>query len=246
MSAPLVVMAILELRKVNKYFGELHALSDISFELRQGELFGLAGPNGSGKTTLFNVITGIIHGSGDIILEGKNVNGLRPHRICNLGIARTFQTPTVFSTLTISQNLEVGAHFSGRNGHDEKGIIDKVIDFVGLRGKENVVAGALPLFERKMTMLAAALATEPRILLLDEPLGGLSPTEIDKSLILIRKINKDLGVTMIVIEHLMRELVGLCERLMILHYGEQICIGPPHDVVKDCKVIEVYLGKAHA
>jgi len=241
-----MVMAILELRKVNKYFGELHALSDISFELREGELFGLAGPNGSGKTTLFNVITGIIHGSGEIILEGKSVNGLRPHRICNLGIARTFQTPTVFSTLTISQNLEVGAHFSGRNGHDEKGIIDKVIDFVGLRGKENVLAGALPLFERKMTMLAAALATEPRILLLDEPLGGLSPTEIGKSLILIRKINKDLGVTMIVIEHLMRELVGLCERLMILHYGEQICIGPPHDVVKDCKVIEVYLGKAHA
>ena len=244
--APSMVMAILELRKVNKYFGELHALSDISFELREGELFGLAGPNGSGKTTLFNVITGIIHGSGEIILEGKSVNGLRPHRICNLGIARTFQTPTVFSTLTISQNVEVGAHFSGRNGHDEKGIIDKVIDFVGLRGKENVLAGALPLFERKMTMLAAALATEPRILLLDEPLGGLSPTEIDKSLTLIRKINKDLGITLIVIEHLMRGLVGICERLMILHYGEQICIGPPLDVVKDCKVIEVYLGKAHA
>ena len=241
-----MVMAILELRKVNKYFGELHALSGISFELREGELFGLAGPNGSGKTTLFNVITGIVHGSGQIVLEGRNVNGLRPYQICHLGIARTFQTPTVFSTLTITQNLQVGAHFSRRNGKDAKATIDRVIDFVGLRGKEEVLAGALPLFERKLAMLAAALATEPRILLLDEPLGGLSPTEIERSLALIRKINKDLGVTVIVIEHLMRELVGLCERLMILHYGEQICLGPPQEVVKDCKVVEVYLGKAHA
>jgi branched-chain amino acid transport system ATP-binding protein len=237
---------ILELRKVHKYFGELHALNDISFELKQGELFGLAGPNGSGKTTLFNVITGIVRGTGQILFEGKNINGLRPHQICHKGIARTFQTPTVFSTLTVYQNLQVGAYFGRPGEHNQRQVIERILDFTGLRGKESVLAGSLALFERKMTMLAAALATEPKILLLDEPLGGLSPTEIEQSLKIIRRMNHELGISIIVIEHLMRELVGICERLMILHYGEQICLGPPQEVVKDCKVVEVYLGKAHA
>lgn len=239
-------MALLELENVTKCFGELQALSKVTFELHKGELFGLAGPNGSGKTTLFNVITGVYRGTGEIRLEGENIHGLRPHQICHRGIARTFQTPTVFSTLTIYQNAQVGAHF-GRNGKDtEEEVIGKSLSLVGLGEKRDVLAGALPLFERKMTMLAAALATVPRILLLDEPLGGLSPIEIEQSLTLIRRINEKLGITVVVIEHLMKELVGLCERMMILHYGEQICIGPPNEVISDGKVIEVYLGREHA
>ena len=239
-------MSVLELNRVSKNFGELRALNDISFDLREGEAFGLAGPNGSGKTTLFNVITGVYRGTGEIRLDGEKIHGLRPHQVCHKGIARTFQTPTVFSTLTIFQNVLVGAHFGGRRKDGQGDAIRSALGLVGLDGKEGVLAGSLPLFERKMTMLAAALATKPRILLLDEPLGGLSPTEIEKSLIVIRRVNSELGMTIIVIEHLMRELVGLAERMMILHYGEQVCVGPPNEVIQDKRVIEVYLGKGHA
>lgn len=247
MPAPcLSAMVILELNNVSMNFGELHALSNVSFELKEGELFGLAGPNGSGKTTLFNVITGVYRGTGQIRLDGENIHGLRPHRICYKGIARTFQTPAVFSTLTIYKNLLVGAHFGRRRRDNEEQAVHNALEIVGLAEKENVLAGSLPLFERKMTMLAAALTTEPRILLLDEPLSGLSPTEIKRSLMTIRRINSDLGITVIVIEHLMRELVGLVERMIILHYGEQVCIGPPDEVIHDKKVIEVYLGGGHA
>lgn len=242
----LSAMVILELNNVSMNFGELHALSNVSFDLKEGELFGLAGPNGSGKTTLFNVITGVYRGIGQIRLDGENIHGLRPHQICHKGIARTFQTPTIFSTLTIYNNLLVGAHFGRRERGNKAEAIREVIDFVGLNGKESVLAGSLPLFERKMTMLAAALTTQPRVLLLDEPLGGLSPTEIERSLMAIRRINSDLGITVIVIEHLMRELVGLVKRMMILHYGEQLCIGPPEEVIQDKRVIEVYLGGGRA
>jgi branched-chain amino acid transport system ATP-binding protein len=236
-------MALLELEKVSKRFGELKALNEVTFDLESGEMFGLAGPNGSGKTTLFNVITGMLKGTGDIRLDGSNIHGLRPYQICHKNIARTFQTPTVFSTLTIRQNIEVGAHFGrdGKDGEDEA--LNEALNLVGLSDKIDVLAGSLPLFERKMTMLASALATEPRILLLDEPLGGLSPMEVEESLKLIREIHQRLDLTIIVIEHLMKELVGLCERMMILHYGEQIKIGPPEEVINDKTVIEVYLGK---
>jgi len=235
-------MKILRVNKVSKYFGELAAVKDLSFEVERGEILGIAGPNGSGKTTLFNVITGFYQGSGDIIFDNINISRLRPHQICHKGIARTFQVPTLFSTVTVYQNIRVGAHFGVLKGKNEKERIDRVIDFVGLRGRENIIAESLDLFDKRLTMLAAALATEPRLLLVDEPIAGLSPREARDSVALFQKINRELGITIIIIEHLMKVLVEVSHRLMIINNGEKICIGPPGEVTRNKEVIEVYLG----
>ena len=235
-------MEILQLNKVTKRFGELAAVKDLSFEVERGEIFGMAGPNGAGKTTLFNLISGVYSGSGDIIFEGKNLHGLRPFQICHKGVARTFQVPTLFSTVTVYQNIRVGAHFGVLEGKNEKERIDRVIDFVGLRGRENAIANSVDLFDKKLTMLAAALATEPRLLLVDEPIAGLSPREIRDSVALFQKINRELGITVIIIEHLMKVLVEVSHRLMIINNGEKVCIGPPQEVTRNREVIEVYLG----
>ena len=235
-------MSILQLNKVTQRFGELAAVNNLSFEVEEGEIFGIAGPNGAGTSTLFNVITGFYRGSGDIIFDGSNIRGLKPHQICHKGIARTFQIPELFLTLPIVENVKVGAHFGVQGAHDERECIKEVIDFVGLQGKENVIAANLNLFDKKTTLLAAALATKPKLLLLDEPIGGLSPVEVTESVALMKKINKELGLTIIVIEHLMKVLTEVSQRLMILHSGEKICIGPPKEVIKDKQVIEIYLG----
>lgn len=233
---------IIEVKNLNKKFGELAAVKDLSFEVEKGEIFGIAGPNGSGKTTLFNLISGFYPCSGEIIFEGENIRGLRPFQICHRGVARTFQVPALFSTTTIYQNIRVGAHFGVLKGENEEERINRVIDFVGLRERENAIAGSLDLFDKRLTMLAATLATEPKLLLLDEPTGGLSPREIGDSITLFQKINKELGITIIIIEHLMKVLVEVSRRLMIINNGEKICVGPPEEVTKDRRVIEVYLG----
>ena len=237
-----VFVEILQANKVTKYFGELAAVKDLSFEVERGEIFGIAGPNGAGKTTLFNVITGFYQGSGDIIFDNINIMGLRPHQVCRKGIARTFQIPELFLTLPVLENVKVGTHFGAHGVQNEKEHINEVINLVGLQGRGNVIAANLNLFDKKLTMLAAALATKPKLLLLDEPIGGLSPTEVRQTITLFQKINQELGLTIIVIEHLMKVLTELSQRLMILHNGEKICIGPPQEVTKDKRVIEVYLG----
>lgn len=236
---------ILQVEKANKCFGELVAVKDVSFEVEKGEIFGIAGPNGSGKTTLFNLISGALRGSGNIVFDNLNISSLRPDQICQKGIARTFQIPVAFPTLTVFRNVEVGAYFGiqgTRRKKEIKEIINEVISFVGLQGKENVVAAGIDLFSKKMTMLAAALATKPKLLLLDEVVAGLSPTETSQFVELVGKINRELGVTIMVIEHLMKVLTEICQRLMILHYGEQICIGPPKEVTENSKVREIYLA----
>jgi branched-chain amino acid transport system ATP-binding protein len=235
-------MEILRCENVTRRFGELVAVKDLSFEVEKGEIFGIAGPNGAGKTTLFNVITGFYRGSGVIIFDNVNITGLRPHQVCRKGIARTFQIPQLFVTLPVVDNVKVGAHFGVQGGHDERAIINETINLVGLQGKENVIAANLNLFDKKLTMLASALATKPKLLLLDEPIGGLSPTEVKQSVALVHKINQELGLTVIVIEHLMKVLTKISRRLMILHNGEKICLGPPQEVTNDKRVIEVYLG----
>jgi len=237
-----VFVEILQANKVTKYFGELAAVKDLSFEVERGEIFGIAGPNGAGKTTLFNVITGFYQGSGDIIFDNINISRLRPHQVCRKGIARTFQIPELFLTLPVLENVKVGTHFGAHGVQNEKEHINEVINLVGLQGRGNVIAANLNLFDKKLTMLAAALATKPKLLLLDEPIGGLSPTEVRQTITLFQKINQELGLTIIVIEHLMKVLTELSHRLMILHNGEKICIGPPQEVTKDKRVIEVYLG----
>lgn len=232
---------ILQVKGASKQFGKLVAVKDLSFEVNKGEIFGIAGPNGAGKTTLFNLISGVYRGSGEIIFDNVNIHGLRPYQICHKGIARTFQVPVVFPTLTVFRNVEAGALFGRHGARIGKEDINEVINFIGLQGKESAIAGGVDLFTKKLTMLATAFATKPKVLLLDEPMAGLSPTESTQFLELVRKINTESGTTIIVIEHLVKVLMEICERLMVLHYGEKICIGPPKEVMKDSRVTEVYL-----
>jgi branched-chain amino acid transport system ATP-binding protein len=223
----------------------LAAVNNLSFEVNEKEIFGIAGPNGAGKTTLFNVISGIYSGSGEIDYFGERIDRLRPFQVCLKGIARTFQIPSVFSTLTVYDNIRIGAHF-GNHSQNERKIIKDVLEFIGLSEKQHIEAKHLPLFDKKMTMLAAALATEPKLILLDEPIGGLSPKEINESVEIFKRINHELGITLIVIEHLMKVLMAISERMMIIHNGERICVGSPEEVAKDKQVIEVYLGAEYA
>jgi len=242
-------LVILQVKRVSKYFGDLKAVNEVSFEVEKREIFGIAGPNGAGKTTLFNVIAGKLKGSGEIIFDGINISGLAPHQICHKGITRTFQIPRLFSTMSVFENVKVGAHFGSLKVHSkysEEENIKEVINFVGLEGKENAVTESLDLFDKKLTMLAAALATKPKLVLLDEPIGGLSPMEIKQFIKLIQKLNEGLGLTIIIIEHLMHILVEISHRLMILHNGQKVCIGPSKEVIKDSKVREVYLGESYA
>lgn len=237
---------IIQLKNVTKKFGELIAINNLSFEVNKGDIFGVAGPNGAGKTTLFNIITGILHGSGEIIFEGTNISHFGPHQICQKGIARTFQIPCLFKSMTTFENILVGAQFGLHAERKRKetliDIINEVIDYVGLKEKQNINADNLSLYDKKLTMFAAALATKPRLLLLDEPMGGLSPIEILQISNLISKINNELKVTIIIIEHLVKTLLELSNQMMILHFGEKICVGSPNQVFKDGNVREIYLG----
>lgn len=239
-------MNILEVKKVVKTFGGLYALKDLSFKIEDGEIFGIAGPNGSGKTTLFNVIAGFYHCQGDITFNNFNISRLPPHKICKMGIARVFQTPNLFSTFPVIDNIKVGLHFGSKKKSGKQETIRDVIRFVGLEGKENIVANNLNLYDKKITMIAAALATKPKLLLVDEPIGGLSPTETNETIKLLKKINSELNVTIIIIEHRMKVLAELSKRLMILENGTIICIDSPAKVRENEKVIEVYLGAPNA
>jgi len=235
-------VSILRCDELTMKFGELVAVNNLSFEVEEGEIFGIAGPNGAGKSTLFNVITGFYQGRGDIYFENRKINKMRPYKICNLGIARTFQVPQLCQSLSVFDNIRVGAHFGVGLPHDDTEIINKSVNFVDLEGKESIIADNLNLLDKKKTMIAAALATKPKILMLDEPTGGLSPAEVKQSIDLFRKINEELSITIIVIEHLMRVLTELAKRMMIIHMGSKICIGPPCDVTQDHRVVKIYLG----
>jgi len=240
---------ILQVKNVSMHFGELKALDEVSFEVKRGEIFGIAGPNGAGKTTLFNVIAGMLKGSGEIIFDGVNISGLGPHQICHKGIARTFQIPNPFLTLSVYDNVRVGAFFGHdkrKDHHEREKLIDEILHLVGLESKKKEKVASLDIFDKKLTMLAASLATEPRMLLLDEPVGGLSPSEIKQFINLVMDVKNKLDLTIIVIEHLMPVLTDISHRMMILDNGKKICIGPPEVVVRDPKVREIYLGEYNA
>jgi branched-chain amino acid transport system ATP-binding protein len=237
---------ILQCKNLTKQFGKLTAVDDLSFDVRKGEIFGIAGPNGAGKTTLYNLITGIYQGTGEILFEGEDLTGVRAHRICHKGIARTFQIPQLFLTLPVHANVRVGAHFGLPGKDNESDNIRSVLEFTGLKEKCDATASTLNLWDKKMTMLAAALATRPRLLLLDEPIAGLNPREIRILVDMIKRINTELGLTVIIIEHFMKVLTELSQRLMILENGALICLGEPVEVVGNKKVIECYLGDSNA
>lgn len=228
-----------ETRHISKSFGKLTALSDVSFEVEQGEIFGIAGPNGAGKTTLFNVISSVYSPtSGQVFFDGKDVTNCKPHEICRLGIARTFQIPTTFHTLSVYDNLRVGAVF----GAGKPDRVSEVLNFLNLESRQNTLARNLDLYTTKLVMLGAALATDCKLLMLDEPMAGLSIVEINNFLEVIRKVNQEKGITIIIIEHLLDILISISKRMMILSDGEMLYLGSSEKVTEDRRVVEVYLG----
>ena len=222
------------------------ALCLVNFEVFEGEIFGVIGPNGSGKTTLFSVITGFLKAnSGKVIFMGKNITGLPPHLICRHGIARIFQLVKPFLQLTTLQNVMVGRAYGRESAATMKRAKEEavgILNFVGLGNKMELSARQLTTAERKRLELARALAAHPRLLLLDELMAGLNSAETEMAMDLVKKL-RDSGITVIMVEHIMKAVLGVCDRIMVLNVGEKIAEGPPKEVMKDRLVIEAYLGK---
>jgi len=237
----------LEVVKVTRYFGGLAAVKDIDLRVGKGEIVGLIGPNGAGKTTLFNVISGLYRPtSGTIKFEEKDITKLEPHIICKLGVGRTYQIARPFLDMTALENVVVGVLF-GSNKAESITIAHqealRYLEFVGLERKRNWPARRLTAMERKMLEIARALATRPKIVLLDEVVAGLNPTETLQAMELIRKICYDLGVSVLWIEHVMKAVMEVAQRIIVLHHGEKIAEGTPQEIANSERVIDAYLGE---
>ena len=246
-----IMSIILDVKDVSKNFGKLEAVKNVNFQVYENEIYGIAGPNGAGKSTLFNLITGIPYhpDSGTIKSYGKHLEKMPPHKISHLGIVRTFQKPITLPDETVITNVMLGSYYGAKSKSDifdqtrnvrEKSL--RILDYVGLFKKEKAKAGGLTTFEKKKLMLASALAMNPKLILLDEPLAGLSPQEIQEATSLIRKLNLEKKIAIVIIEHNMRCLMDLSERVMVLHHGEKIAEGKPKEVAEDKTVVEVYVG----
>jgi len=237
---------ILEGTDVNKYFGGLVAVSNVDFHVDQGEIVGLIGPNGAGKTTLFNLISGALPTkSGIIRFKGEKITGLKPNQICKMGIARTFQSVKVFGNMPVLQNVLLGALFGksdGTSSGDAAREAAELLEFVGLSAVSASPAKDLTLANQKRVEVARALATKPELLLLDELMAGLNPTEIAQAMELVTMI-RDKGITIFMIEHVMKAIMSVCDRIMVLHHGEKIAEGTPQEIAANKTVIEVYLGE---
>ena len=236
---------MLTLSNVTKKFGELTAVDDLSFNVEKGSIFGIAGPNGAGKSTVYNLITGYYSFQGDIEFNGSNISGLPPYRIAKKGIARTFQIPQTFPSLTVHKSISVGSRFGARKGLNKKKV-KEILKFVGLEGERETMTGRLNLLNKKKLMIGAALATEPKILMLDEPMAGCNAMEIRSLMELIRDINSHMNITIIIIEHFMKVLTELTELLLIIESGAKICLDEPEKVVNQPEVIDCYLGAPDA
>ena len=239
-------MHILEGEKVTRYFGGLAAISDVDFYVDQGEGVGLIGPNGAGKTTLFNLISAaLVPKPGIIKFKGVNITGLKPYQICRKGVARTFQTSKVFANMPALENVRVGSFF-GRatrvSAAEALKEASELLDFVGLAGVSGVPARDLTLANQKRLEVARALATKPELLLLDELMAGLNHTEVDQAMDLVKSI-RDRGITIVMIEHVMKAIMNVCDRIIVLHHGKKIAEGTPKEVATSPTVIEVYLGE---
>ena len=239
-------MALLDVVGVRKHFGGLQAVSGASLDVAPGEIVGLIGPNGAGKTTLFHLISGFLApDEGEVRFDGVDTRGLRPHQVCRRGLARTFQIVKPFQGLTILENVRVGALARTRAFGEATRKARDVLALVGLDDRASRVAGGLTLADRKRLELARALATEPRLLLLDEVMAGLTPVETARMIELCRTINAG-GIAILLIEHVMSAVMTLSRRIVVLNQGAVIATGPPGEIARDPRVVEAYLGEADA
>ena len=240
----LTMSALLELRAVTKRFGGLIANKDVSFTIGAGEIVGLIGPNGAGKTTLFNCITGYMHPEeGQILLGGVDITNAHPARVCGQGIARTWQLVRTFGRMTVLENVICGALKRTNRIGEARTRAMRLLEFSGLAAKADMAAANLTLADKKRLEIARALATQPRMLLLDEAMSGLTPTETAEAVQLVRRILGELGVALCVVEHVMEVVMPLSQRVIVLEYGQKLVEGPPEEIVRNEQVIKAYLGE---
>jgi branched-chain amino acid transport system ATP-binding protein len=239
-------MPILEGEGLTKYFGGLAAVSSVDFHVDEGEIVGLIGPNGAGKTTLFNLISGaLVPKPGAIKFKAENITGLKPHKICKMGVARTFQSVKIFANLPALENVLLGSLFGTPNSMSSADAAREamgLLEFVGLSAVRATPAKDLTLANQKRLEVARALATRPELLLLDELMAGLNPTEVAQAMELVTRI-QDQGITIFMIEHVMKAIMSVCNRIMVLHHGKKIAEGTPQEVATSRTVVEVYLGE---
>jgi branched-chain amino acid transport system ATP-binding protein len=236
-------MSLLEVQQVSKFFGGLAALTDVTFVCNKGEILGVIGPNGAGKTTLFNVINGFYGPSnGDISFNGEKISNMKPHKVCSRGIARTFQVVRPLQRMTVLDNVIASAYVRAKTKAKAAETAAEVLRFTGLYEDRALVSKGLPLGRRKRLEIARALATRPELLLLDEGFAGLNPTEINEQIEIVRKVREN-GITILIIEHHMKVIMSISDRIVVLNYGKQIAEGTPAEISRNPVVIEAYLGE---
>ncbi len=239
-------MSFFEIQHLVKYFGGLAAVNDVSFDVKQGEIFGLIGPNGSGKTTMFNMISSYhLPTSGAVYFKDKEITGLKTFKICRLGIARTFQVVKPLGRMTVEDNVIAAAFSRVKSKRGARDVALETLEFCGLMHRKDVLAKSLSIGERKRLEITRAMATRPELLLLDETAAGLNPSEVDGAIELIKRIREN-GTTIIIVEHIMKVIMTISDRIHAINFGQTIAEGTPGEVANNGKVIEAYLGEEYA